>query len=178
MIELRTLGALDLRSADGRELHALLSQPKRLALLAYLALARGQRLHRRDAVVALFWPDLDQEHARGALRQALRFLRRMLGDGVIVTRGEEEVGVDREMLWVDAAAFDEAFQAGRLDDALALYRGDFLHGLFVSDTGPELERQIDDERMRFRTMAREAAWGLAAARRTGGDSVAGAELAR
>ena len=178
MIELRTLGALDLRAVDGREVHALLSQPKRLALLAYLALARGPRFHRRDAVIALFWPDLDQDHARGALRQALRFLRRLLGDGMVVTRGEEEVGVDRDMLWVDAVAFEEAFDAGRMDDALALYRGDFLHGLFVSDTGPELERQIDEERTRLRTMARQAAWGLAEARRAAGDGVAAAEFAR
>ena len=178
MIELRTLGALDLRAADGREMHTLLSQPKRLALLAYLALGRGQRLHRRDAVVALFWPDLDQEHARGALRQALRFLRRVLGDGVVVTRGDEEVGIDREMLWVDAPAFEESFHAGRMDDALALYRGDFLHGLFVADTGPELERQIDEERARLRTMAGQAAWALAEARRSAGDRVAAAELAR
>ena len=178
MIELRTLGALDLRASDGREVHALLSQPKRLALLAYLALAGGRRLHRRDAVVALFWPELDQEHARGALRQALRFIRRELGNGVVVTRGEEEVGIDREALWVDAAAFEEACHAGRLDEALTLYRGDFLHGLFVSDTGPELERQIDEQRARFRVMARQAAWGLAEERRAAGDRIPAAELAR
>jgi len=177
MIELRTLGALDLRAADAGELRALLSQPKRLALLAYLALP-GQRFHRRDALVALFWPDLDQEHARGALRQALRFLRRVLGDGVIVTRGEEEVGVDRAVLWVDAVAFAEAYHDGRMDDALALYRGDFLHGLFVSDTGPELEQRIDEERARLRAMAREAAWSSAESRRAAGDRVSAAEFAR
>ena len=178
MIELRTLGALDLRAEDGREVHTLLSQPKRLALLAYLALAGGERLHRRGTVVALFWPELDQEHARGALRQALRFLRRVLGDGVIVTRGEEEVGVDRGMLWVDANAFEDAYHAGRMDDALALYRGDFLHGLFVSDTGPELELQFDQTRTRLRGMAAKAAWALAEERRAAGDRVPAAELAR
>jgi len=35
-IEFRTLGTLDLRAADGRELHSLLAQSKRIALLAYL----------------------------------------------------------------------------------------------------------------------------------------------
>src|SRR2546430_7740060 len=67
MIELRTLGALDLKAADGRAVHSILAQPKRLALLAYLAVhAAGAR---RDSVVALFWPELDTAHARGALRQ-------------------------------------------------------------------------------------------------------------
>src|SRR5512144_517104 len=80
MIYLRTLGGLDLRDADGRELRPVIGQPKRFALLAYLAQAGHQGFRRRDTITALFWPELDQEHARGALRQALRFLRRELGD--------------------------------------------------------------------------------------------------
>ena len=39
MIRLRTLGPLDLRGSDGEELRTILAQPKRVALLAYLALA-------------------------------------------------------------------------------------------------------------------------------------------
>ena len=37
MIEFRTLGSLELKDSQGRELRTLLAQPKRLALLAYLA---------------------------------------------------------------------------------------------------------------------------------------------
>ena len=47
-IELRTLGTLDLRAADGRELYSLLAQPKRIALLAYLCIAQPRGFHRRD----------------------------------------------------------------------------------------------------------------------------------
>src|SRR5438876_8146459 len=90
MIRLRTLGAVDLKDSEGRELRPLLTQPKRLALLTYLALAGSSGFRRRDTVVALFWPELDEEHARGSLRQALRFLRRSLGEGDIVSRGAEE----------------------------------------------------------------------------------------
>src|SRR5438105_7448191 len=79
MIELRMLGTLDLKGADGRAVRSILAQPKRLALLAYLAVHPAGA--RRDSVVALFWPELDTAHARGALRQSLRFLRRELGDG-------------------------------------------------------------------------------------------------
>src|SRR5213594_3667942 len=74
MIELRLLGTLDLKGAEGRAVHSILAQPKRLALLAYLAVHTAGA--RRDSVVALFWPELDTAHARGALRQSLRFLRR------------------------------------------------------------------------------------------------------
>lgn len=93
MIELRTLGTLDLRGTDGREFRRILQQPKRLALLVYLAVSTPRRFHRRDALLALFWPELDTDHARGALRRSLHFLRGILGDNVIVGRGEEEIGL-------------------------------------------------------------------------------------
>src|SRR5205809_2209176 len=94
MIELRMLGRLSLTAADGREVRTLLGQPRRFALLAYLAAATPPGLHRRDSLVALFWPELDQEHARAALRQALHGLRHALGDGVLVSRGDEDIGLD------------------------------------------------------------------------------------
>jgi len=83
MIELRMLGRLSLTAADGREMRTLLGQPRRFALLAYLAAATPPGFHRRDSLLALFWPELDQEHARTALRQALRVLRAALGAGAV-----------------------------------------------------------------------------------------------
>ena len=69
MIELRLLGRLSLTGADGRDVRALLGQPRRLALLAYLAAASPPGFHRRDNLLALFWPELDQEHARAYSRR-------------------------------------------------------------------------------------------------------------
>ena len=69
MIELRTLGTLDLRDGAMGEIRRVLAQPKRLALLVYLALAPAAP--RRDSLLALFWPELDQGRARLALRQAV-----------------------------------------------------------------------------------------------------------
>src|SRR4029078_2726783 len=131
-----TLGTLDVLAGDGRDVRPLSTQPKRLALLAYLALAGSNPFHRRDTVLAMFWPELDQTHARGSLRQALSFLRRVVGDDVITARGEEEIGIEREQVSIDAREFEQAFQAGRFEDALALYRGDFLDGFFTSDAAP------------------------------------------
>ena len=93
MIELRTMGAVDLRGPRGNELRAVLQQPKRLALLCYLAIARPRGLHRRDTLLALFWPELDQEHARAALRRALYFLRQAIGPEVIPGRGDDGNGI-------------------------------------------------------------------------------------
>ena len=177
MIELRTLGAIDLCATDGRDVRALLRQPKRFALLAYLALARSQFV-RRDAVVAVFWPELDDEHARGALRQALRFLRRAVGDGIVATRGEEEIGLDPSGLSVDVRSFERLCTAGHASDALALYRGDFLDGFHLSDAGPAFDHWVDRERARLREMAAKAAWALAEERRRAGDLPGALEMAR
>lgn len=71
MLRCRTLGALELSSSTVREHTAVLSQPKRVALLVYLTVANARGFLRRDSLLALFWPELDEEHARAALRQAL-----------------------------------------------------------------------------------------------------------
>src|SRR5256886_9020977 len=178
MIRLRPLGAVDLKDSEGCELRPLLTQPKRLALLAYLALAGSSGFRRRDYVVGLSWPELDEEHARGSLRQALRFLRRSLGEGVIVSRGEEEIGVDRGALRCDATAFVEACEGGRHAEALDLYQGAFLDGLFVSEAAPELERWVEEERIDLRRRAAASAWSLADGYRVAGDRSGAATLAR
>src|SRR3989475_9375393 len=61
----------------------MIRRPPRSTLFPYTTLFRS---HRRDSLVALFWPELDQEHARTALRQALRVLRAALGAGAVVDR--------------------------------------------------------------------------------------------
>lgn len=160
MVEFRILGSIRLAEADGRELRSVLAQPKRVALLAYLAAATPFGFHRRDSLVALFWPELDQEHARAALRQALYGLRRPLGEDAIGSRGDEEVGVDLSRFWCDAIAFDDAVAAGRHADALELYRGDLLEGLFISGA-PEFEHWLDSRRDGLRRSACSSAWILA-----------------
>ena len=57
VVEFRVLGAVTLLSADERELRPVLAQPKRVALLAYVAVASPRGFHRRDSLLALFWPD-------------------------------------------------------------------------------------------------------------------------
>lgn len=161
VIELRTLGRLDLRGPDGCEVEPILAQPKRLALLAYFALSNSARYRRRDTALALFWPELDEEHARGALGQALRYLRRALGDAVVIARGREEVGVDPDLLWCDAVALRAAADAGRAAEALELYHGEFLEGFHVADAAPELEQWIQDERSEIRARVVRAAWARA-----------------
>src|SRR5437870_13655132 len=142
MIELRMLGRLSLTGADGLEVRGLLGQPRRVALLAYLAAANPRGFHRRDTLLALFWPDLDQEHARAALRQALHVVRGSLGADVVLTRGDEEIGLDFDRLSCDVVAFDRAVASERFGEALDRYQGHLLEGFFIPNAG-EFERWLE-----------------------------------
>jgi DNA-binding SARP family transcriptional activator len=168
MLVLQTFGSVGLRSRDADYSIAAPVQPKRLALLVYLSLAPRRRLRRRDQVVSLLWPELDGEHARGALNQAVRYLRRSLGDDVLQSQGEEEVGVDRDRLWCDAIAFRTAYDAGDLEQVLEVYQGPFLNGFFA-DASPEFEQWVESERAEFRSQATIAATALSEGAEQGAD---------
>src|SRR6058998_3932787 len=177
MIELRMLGRLSLTGADGREVRGLLGQPRRLALLAYLAAASPQGFHRRDTLLALFWPELDQEHARAALRQALHVVRGALGTEAVLTRGDEEVGLDFDRLRCDVVAFDEAVAAGRYGEACDCYQGHLLEGFFIPGAG-EFERWLERERARLQRAASRSAQALVQECEAAGDLYAALEWAR
>jgi DNA-binding SARP family transcriptional activator/Tol biopolymer transport system component len=176
-VELKILGSLRLSTSEGRELDPLLRQSKRVALLVYLAAAVPHGFHRRDTLLALFWPELDVARARSALNQALYVLRKGLGDQAIQTRGDGEVGLTSDTVWCDAVAFERALEQGRASDALALYRGDLLDGFFIQGA-PEFERWLDSERQRLRHRASEGAWALGEAEAREGSTLDAARWAR
>ncbi|HEU4787187.1 MAG TPA: BTAD domain-containing putative transcriptional regulator, partial [Gemmatimonadaceae bacterium] len=160
MLRLRVLGSVELCADDGRELQTVLAQPKRTALLAYLAAASPVGFHRRDRLLALFWPEQDDAHARGALNAAVRFLRREMGRATIASRGSDEIGIDGSACWSDVAAFRAAIDAGRYDEALSLYRGDLLDGFFADGAAPFAE-WLERARAQLRSEAARAARALA-----------------
>lgn len=160
MLELRTLGTLGLRDSAGAELRAVVNQPKRLALLAYLAIEGGARWVRRDVLLGLFWPELDQTHARAALRRALFFLRQALGDQTLEGRGDEELRILPGSLWCDVPEFESALDANRLVPAIELYQGPLLEGFYIAGA-PDAEAWLDRTRSRLHQLAARTAWRLA-----------------
>ncbi len=156
MIRLRVLGCLDLLGLRAKPVDSVLQQPKRAALLAYLVVAKTARFERRDRLYALFWPEFDLARARDALNSAIRFLRRELGDGVLVSRGAEEVGVDQGQLICDVTEFRAAIEHHHLSDAVSVYRGDLLDG-FHCDASAAFDEWLDGERNALRAMAARAA---------------------
>ena len=174
---MRTFGRVDLRDPEGCELGAVLAQPKRLALLTYLAIAHNGGFCRRDTVLAMFWPELDEDHARGALRQAVRFLRKSLGPDVVRGRGEGELGVRDASVSCDALAFEAACSKADLAHALGIYQGDFLDGFFASGA-PGFERWVETKRQELRWSAVRAASTLAERSQKEADFPAACEWAR
>ena len=156
MIAFTTLGPVALSRGE-REATSVLAQPKRLSLLAYLAVAAPGGYVRRDTILATFWPESEPEQGRGALRQATRFLRRALGSDAIVSRGADALGVASPPLWCDAVEFGRRLDVGEPERALALYRGPFLSGVHVSEV-PEFDRWLESVRAHLAGAAVEAAW--------------------
>jgi len=111
MVQLRTLGRLELVGGEPTALHVLAAQPKPLALLAYLALATPRGQHSRDALLALFWPELGEDEARRALRQALHRIRYHVGDALLKSEREGQIGIADDGAWCDAIAFEQALDA-------------------------------------------------------------------
>lgn len=156
MIEFQVLGGLHLRARRPSGTRDALIQPKRLALLLYLALAEPPGLHARDRLLALLWPEADEESARHSLRNGLHALRQRLGD-VIVTRGDGFVGLDFGKFRCDALELRGLLRAGQVEDAVALWRGELAAGFNVSDA-PEFEHWLDAQRAELHRSVVAAAW--------------------
>ena len=104
---------------------------KATALLALLA--ASDQPQRRETLAALLWPDSDEQKARGALRRTLSVLRGALDDRWLQIDGET-IWLDDAGVRVDVHEFRRALREGRLEDAVALYAGDFLAGFSLRDS--------------------------------------------
>jgi DNA-binding SARP family transcriptional activator len=151
MFRLRMLGPLDLSGSDHAPHAEVLRQPKRAALLVYLASVRRGGFHRRDTLLAAFWPEFDTERARDALNTAVGFLRRALGAEAIVSRGAEELGIADGAGWSDVAEFERLLGERRWEEAVEQVRGDFLLGFHAGDA-PGFQEWADTERQRLRDL--------------------------
>jgi TolB-like protein/DNA-binding SARP family transcriptional activator len=155
MLRLLTLGGCFLER-DGNRLESLSANRKGLALLALIA-AAGSRGIARDSVVALLWPDSDDERARTSLRQLLHSLRTQLGESDLLLPSPE-LRLNPAVIESDVAQFRSALLSRDPATAVSLYRGPFLDGFFLKGSD-EFERWVSDERA---AIAREAGQALEA----------------
>ena len=157
MLDLRVLGTLAIQSPNGGAPVAGVTQPKLLALLLYLALAEPSGPQSRESLMALLWPEADDESTRHSLRNTLYGLRQALGEGAIVSRGEGYVALDPATVRCDAVEVRGLLAAERWKDALAGWRGDLAPGFHISGA-PEFERWLDEQRAALRRAVADAGW--------------------
>jgi DNA-binding SARP family transcriptional activator len=121
---------------------------KAVALLSYLVVT-GQP-QTRDALAALLYPEHDDTHAKAALRRTLSALNKALGEGNLYTT-HDLISVDaKSPLWVDVLEFSRLLDQAQkcthrwvescstctpwLEQAVSLYRADFLAGFSLRDS--------------------------------------------
>jgi DNA-binding SARP family transcriptional activator len=142
MFRLQVFGGLSLLDAAGSP---AVTQRQRLALLAVLAIA-GERGVSRDRLLLHFWPDSTAEHARHALEQLLYALRRQVSAEAIT--GPDPLRLNPAFISSDVDDFGRALARGALAEAVAVYGGPFLDGVFL-DAGGTFEEWMAGERRRL-----------------------------
>ncbi|MEO5589767.1 MAG: BTAD domain-containing putative transcriptional regulator [Gemmatimonadaceae bacterium] len=117
-------------------------QRRRLALLALLA-ASGERGLSRDQLVGYLWPESAGDSGRHSLEQLLHSLRRALGEPIF--SGTNPVSLNAAAITSDIGDFTNALSNEHLEEAVALYQGQFLQGFYLDDAA-EFERWSTIER--------------------------------
>jgi DNA-binding SARP family transcriptional activator len=160
MFRMCAFGDPILSDEDGRPLNGIMRRTKLFALLIFLACDQLDRPHRREEVVAIFWPESDGSRGRNSLRQSLHILREELGPDLLDGNGSPGLSVNRSRITCDVEAFTQAVDAGWPEAALDAYKADFLSGFSLPDS-PEFGAWADERRYDLRVTAATVARGLA-----------------
>lgn len=159
-VRLCTFGDPILFRDDGGILDRVSHRTKRFGLLIYIACGETPGRHRRDDLIATFWPESDTARGQNALRQSLHVLREEIGSDLILSNGSQEVWVDPDRFETDVRAFTEALGRGEPARALSYYQADFLDRFHVSGT-PDFESWVERRRAQLRDNALRATQHLA-----------------
>ena len=167
-LSLTLLGDFQARLEPGPPLR--LRTRKTQALLAYLARVPGQP-HSRDKLADLLWGERSPDQARSRLRDTLFALRQALKscDPPCLDAGSEVIALRADTVDVDVLSFEQLVRSGgpaALEEAVRLYRGDFLEGFAFR--GAPFEDWLMAEREGLRELALEALAKLLSHQRASG----------
>jgi predicted ATPase/DNA-binding SARP family transcriptional activator len=109
-------------------------------LLIYLAVeaALGSPEQRREALMELFWPGMPPQSSRKNLRTTLYYLRQVMGETFLLSdRHTVQINPDFP-IWLDVAEFLRLLKGSQdqWQEAIDLYRGDFLVDFTIPDADP------------------------------------------
>jgi predicted ATPase/DNA-binding SARP family transcriptional activator len=143
-LSIHLLGQLQVM-VDG-ELVTDFESDKVRALLVYLAV-EANRIHRREALAGLLWPERPESSALNNLRGALSNLRKAIADHtasppfILATRQTIQFNTESDH-WLDVSCLTgltdgydlTLLPAQTLGEAVSLYHGPFLEGFTVKDS--------------------------------------------
>ena len=164
ILKIHTFGGLVIQGVD----EAVSGFVSRKAEALFVYLACNPREHPRELLAELLWDDLSQARASGNLRTVLSSLQNQLSPYILATR--QTISINPEAnLWVDANTLDielnklthqatlsgslSRMAAAKLEQTLALFKGDFLAGFNVRESsGFEGWQTLERERLRGRVI--------------------------
>lgn len=148
IIRIRVLGQFQLERRHGSQWQSVTEaawQHQRVRSLLACLLSNVGRKWGREQIMDTLWPDMDFENASGRLDRAVHSLRQLCEPSLErlatsrLLRSEREglILADQASIWVDADAFeqliaranacsDSSVKEQLLEEAVALYGGDFL----------------------------------------------------
>jgi DNA-binding SARP family transcriptional activator len=150
MISCQTLGPVGL-SVDGAPAPPELLWRKHLGLLVYLA--RSPRGRTREHLIGLLWAEKPEAAARHSLNEAIRVLRRYLGDGNVDT-SVGQVRLAPGSVQLDIDRLEQFAAAGEWEAASRLIAGEFLEGFSIAGAS-EFENWLASERSGVRARSIE-----------------------
>ena len=131
VITCRVLGPPEVL-VDGAPAPVELTWRKNLALIVYLARS-PRRTRSRDHLMGLFWADKPETAARHSLREAIRVVRRSVGEDGLLTE-HDQVRLADDAVRFDLDAFAGMEEDGDWSGAAGLVAGEFLEGFGVPDS--------------------------------------------
>ena len=151
MIVCRALGPVEVVLDGGLPPGELLWR-KNLALLLYLARS-PRRSRARDHLMALLWGDKPQAAARHSLNEAVRVIRRSIGESALDTDARQ-VRLATDSIRLDIEELEAHAAEGRWSAAARLVSGEFLEGFAVPDSSG-FEDWLATERAHWRARSVE-----------------------
>ncbi|MCJ7622997.1 MAG: hypothetical protein MUO76_05810, partial [Anaerolineaceae bacterium] len=100
------LGPPAIQHGDG----TMLSIQRRVPRAVLMYLAFQERMIMRTELAHLLWPDAEETLGRRRLREILTRLRAALPDADLLVTKNDQVGLDRERVYVDAIDFNSLVQ--------------------------------------------------------------------
>ena len=174
MIVCRTLGPVEIL-LDGGLPPAELLWRKNLALLLYLARS-PRRTRARQHLMGLLWPEKPQSAARHSLNEAVRVIRRSIGEAALET-DTHQIRLVSDAVRLDVEELEGHAADSRWCAAAGLVSGEFLEGFALADAS-DFEDWLTAERTLWRGRSIEVLVRCAEERLAAGDARAAVTTAR